>query len=224
MWCGSFFPGPGQVVAVLLDINGLKGSPQDLIIEVPVPDYCLFTNLFSGWFSSLFSGWSVSVNRSPDVVWLSAQTGAPSGLSKTTVTTVQFTEVTVALNGRTRQLPDGLLIFDPSALAIPTTTFDSTYSPNGRWVTTLNPNALSDEIFFDGNAIPVDSTISKGGNAVISYTIVSSDQNLVFSPRWKTSNFTSWPGNTQANILPYHQSEREHAGTPQNPQVQSSSY
>jgi hypothetical protein len=127
-----------------------------------------------------------------------------SCISKTTVTTVQFTGVTVALNGRTHQLPDGLLIFDPSALATPTTTFDSTYAPAGRWVTTLNPNALSDEIFFDGNAIPVDSTISTGGKSVISYTIVSSDQDLVFSPRWNTANFTSWPGNAQANVLPYH--------------------
>jgi hypothetical protein len=220
-WCGTFFPGPGQVVAVLLDIHGLKGSPQDLIIEVPVPDHCWFLEIGNSGSSSGYGGYSVSVNRSPDVVWLHAQIGTPTGLSKTTVTTVQFTGVTMALNGRTHQLPDGLLIFDPSALATPTTTFDSTYASTGRWVTTLNPNALSDEIFFDGSAIPVDSTISRGGKAVISYRIVSTDENLVFPSSWSTKNFTSWPGNSAAEILPYHQSEREHAGTPQNPQVQA---
>ena len=222
-WCWTFYPGPGQVVAVLLDVHGLKGSPQDLIIEVPIPDHCWFSGSGNGSSGSGYGGYSVSVNRSPDVVWLHAQIGTPSGLSRTTVTTVQFTGVTVALNGRTHQLPDGFLIFDPSALATPTTTFDSAYGTTGRWVTTLNPNALSDEIFFDGNAIPVDSTISRGGKAVVSYRIVSTDESLVFPSSWSTADFNSWPGNSAAEILPYHRSEREHAGTPQNPQVQASS-
>ena len=219
-YCNSFIPGPGQVVAVLLDIHGLKGAPQDLIIEVPIPYYCWVT----GWYNA--AGWgaySESVS-SKGVVWLNAQIGTPSGLSKTTVTTLQFTGVTATLNGRTHQLPDGLLVFDPSALAKPTTTFDSGYGPNGRWVTTFNPNALSDEIFFDGSAIPADSTVSRGGKAVISYKLVSSDDSLVFTSLWNTSHFTSWPGNDQAEILPYHQSATEHAGTPQKLTVQASSY
>jgi hypothetical protein len=220
MYCYSFVPGPGQVVAVLLDIHGLKGAPQDLICEVPIPYYCGVP----GWYEAGYGAYSESVSSSKGVVWLHAQIGTPSGLSTTKVTSMQFTGVTVTLNGRTHQLPDGLLVFDPSAVATPTTTFDSGHGPNGRWVTTFNPSALSDEIFFDGYAIPVDGTVARGGKAVISYKIVSSDDSLVFTSQWSTAKFASWPGNDQAEILPYHQSATEHAGTPQNLTVQASSY
>jgi hypothetical protein len=171
------------------------------------------------------SGGPVSWNHfntvgSTDVVWINAHTGKPSGIPTNVATTVQFTGVTFVLNGHTYPLPDGFLIFEPSAPATPTTSFDSTYKPNGRWVTTLNPNNLFDEIFFDGQAVPVDSNITGGGSATISYTTKSTDNNLAFSWQWSAAAYTSWPGNNQAEILPLHQSL--HAGTPLNPAVQQS--
>jgi hypothetical protein len=171
------------------------------------------------------SGAAVSWNHfntvgSTDVVWINAHIGKPSGIPINTTTTVQFTGVTFVLNGHTYPLPDGFLIFDPSAPATPTTSFDSTYLPNGRWVTTLNPNDLFDEIFFDGQAVPVDSNISGGGSATIGYTTESTDNDLAFSWQWSAAAYTYWPGNNQAEILPYHQSL--HAGTPLNPAVQQS--
>jgi hypothetical protein len=171
------------------------------------------------------SGGPVSWNKfntsgSNNVVWINAHIGKPSGIPTNEVTTVQFTGVTFVLNGQTYPLPDGFLIFDPSAPATPTTSFDSTFMPNGRWVTTLNPNNLFDEIFFDGQAVPVDANITGGGSATLSYTTKSTDNNLAFDWQWSAAAYTFWPGNNQAEILPYHQSL--HAGTPLNPAVQQS--
>ena len=171
------------------------------------------------------SGAPVSWNKfntvgSNDVVWINAHIGKPSGIPTNAATTVQFTGVTFTLNGQAYPLPDGFLIFDPSAPATPTTSYDSTYLPHGRWVTTLNPNNLFDEIFFDGQAVPVDSNISGGGSATISYTTESTDNILAFDWQWSAAVYTYWPGNNQAEILPYHNSL--HAGTPLNPAVQQS--
>lgn len=131
-----------------------------------------------------------------------------------------FNGVTFVLNGTTYALPDGFLIFDPSAPATPTTSFKASAGPHGTWITTLNPSHLSDEIFFDGNAIPVDPNISGGGQGTFSYTTNSSDYNLKFSWQWSAAAYTSWPDNNQAQILPYHQGD--HAGTPENTQVRQS--
>ena len=167
-----------------------------------------------------------------NIVWIHAHIGTPSGLSTTTKTTVDFTGVTFVLNGTTYALPDGLLIFDPAAPATPSTSFDPTFAPNGRWTTTLNPNDLSDEIFFDGAAVPVDSNISGGGQATFSYTTNSSSPTFAFNWQWSAAVFTYWPtwtgapgttpnaGNNAAMILPYHNGD--HAGTPENKTVQQS--
>jgi len=157
---------------------------------------------------------------SNNVVWIHAHIGRPNGVSTSSITTVEFANVTFVLNGTTYWLPDGRLIFDPSAPSTPSTTFDPSFAPRGRWTTTVNPNYLSDEIFFDGNAVPVDSNISGGGKATFNYTTESSDNNLSFSWQWSAAAYTYWPGNQEADILPYHQSD--HAGTPENRQVQQS--
>ncbi|MFZ0799032.1 MAG: hypothetical protein WCA13_12475 [Terriglobales bacterium] len=160
---------------------------------------------------------------SNDVVWINAHIGTPSGVPTNAVTTVQFTEVTFVLNGQTYPLPDGFLTFDPSAPATPTTTYDSSYAPNGAWTTTFNPNNLSDEMFFDGQGVPVDSNISGGGSATLSYTTESTDNDLAFSWQWSAAAYTYWPGNNAAEIQPYHGGPQGfHAGTPLNTQVQKS--
>jgi len=157
---------------------------------------------------------------SSDVVWINMHIGKPSGVPTNQVTTVQFTGVSFVLNGKTYGLPDGFLIFNPSAPATPTTTYNSSYAPNGSWTTTLNPSNLSDEIFVDGQAVPVDSNISGGGTANITYITESTDNNLSFNWQWSAAEYTYWPGNNAAEILPYHQSL--HAGTPLNTTVEHS--
>jgi hypothetical protein len=204
----------GSTVTII--INGSTSAP----LHCGIPYVCTIPP--SG---TQISGGPVSWNKfntvgGSDVVWINAHIGKPSGIPTNEVTTVRFTGVTFVLNGITYPLPDGFLIFDPSAPATPTTSFDSTFMPNGRWVTTLNPSNLFDEIFFDGQAVPVDSNISGGGSATVNYTTKSTDNDLDFSWQWSAAVYTSWPGNNQAEILPYHQSL--HAGTPLNPAVQQS--
>ena len=164
---------------------------------------------------------SFNPQGSGDIVWINMHIGTPSGVPTNVVTTVQFTGVNFVLNGQTYGLPDGFLIFDPSAPATPTTTYNASYAPNGAWVTTFNPSSLSDEMFFDGQAVPVDSNISGGGTANLTYTTESTDNNLAFSWQWSAAVYTYWPGNNAADILPYHGGGL-HAGTPLNPQVQQS--
>jgi hypothetical protein len=129
--------------------------------------------------------------------------------------------VNFVLNGVTYGLPDGFLILDPSAPATPTTSYNPAYAPNGAWTTTYNPNNLSDEMFFDGQAVPVNADISGGGKADITYTTESTDNNLAFSWQWSAAAYTYWPDNNGADILPYHGGGL-HASTPLNPQVQQS--
>jgi hypothetical protein len=166
------------------------------------------------------AGAPVSWNRfsasSSDVVWVNAHIGTPSGVPTNTVTTVEFTGVTLNVNGTSYSLPNGTLRFDPSAPAIPSTTFDSTTG----WTTTVNPHDLSDEIFFDGQAVPVNSNLTAGGEATLSFTTKSTDNDLDFQWQWSAAVFTYWPGNNAAEILPYHNSD--HAGTPENAQVKQS--
>ena len=213
-------PTVGGTFPYTVTIHDSAGNTGMLNCSVTVTAICTIPPSGTAIGGSPVSWNKFNTVGSTDVAWIHAHIGTPKGVSATTTTTVQFTGVTFVLNGQTYQLPDGFLIFNPSALATPTTTFDSTFAPNGRWVTTLNPNALCDEIFFDGNAIPVDSNISGGGKATFNYTTLSSDNNLAFSWQWSAAVFTYWPGNNQAQILPCHQSD--HAGTPENRQVQQS--
>jgi hypothetical protein len=224
---GSLGGGPGKISAFSAASGTfspfsttayqLEGST---ILQCPAGPVCVIPPSGTAIGGSPVS-WNKFNTQGPNnVVWIDAHIGTPSGVSTTTVTTVNFTGVTFVLNGTTYPLPDGLLVFNPSAPATPSTTFDATFGLHGRWVTTVNPNDLSDEIFFDGNALPVDSNISGGGQATLSYTTTSTDNNLKFAWQWSAAIYTFWPGNNQAQILAYHHSD--HAGTPENRQVQQS--
>jgi hypothetical protein len=155
---------------------------------------------------------------SNDVVWINAHIGSPQGVSTSQVTTVQFTDVSLVINGKTYGLPDGFLIFDPSAPETPSTSYNSAYQPNGAWTTTVNPSHLSNQLFFDGQALPADSTLSGGGTATVTFTTESTDDNLSFDWQWGAAAYSSWPGNNQAEILAYE--GNLNAGSPTNTQVQ----
>src|ERR1017187_6785291 len=213
---------PYSFTAKVVDSSGLSSgtASQSCNITVTTNPYVCTIPPSSSQCGGSQVQWNCFKAGSGSVVWVNMHIGTPSGVSTSSVTTVQFTNVSLVVNGKTYPLPDGFLIFDPAAPATPTTTFDSSYSPNGRWVTTVNPSHLSDQIFFDGQAIPVDSNISGGGNASISFTTESTDNNLSFGWQWGAAAYSSWPGNNQANILPYH--GNLNAGSLQNSQVQQS--
>ncbi len=163
-----------------------------------------------------FSSFQAQGNQS--VLWVNANIGSVTGVSTSSVTTVQFTNVNMTLNRVTYPLPDGFLIFNPSAPQTPTTTFNSSYGANGAWITTVNPSSLSNQLFFTGQAIPVDSNMQGGGQAAFNFTTESTDSNFAFSWEWAAAAYSAWPGNNQANILPYEGNLQ--AGSPQNQQVQ----
>jgi hypothetical protein len=146
---------------------------------------------------------------SNNVVWIHAHIGKPAGISTSTTTDVDFTNVKFVLNNVTYDLPNGHLVFDPNAPATATTSWNGT-----EWTTTLNPNNLSDEIFFTGDAIPVDANITGGGKAALSFDTSSTSTSLAFSWQWSAAAYSTWLGNTQANIEPVHATL--HAGAPQN--------
>jgi hypothetical protein len=142
-------------------------------------------------------------------VWIHAHIGRPSGISTSTITKVDFSNVTFVLNGITYALPDGHLVFDPAAPSTASTSFGAT-----GWTTTLNPNNLSDEIFFVGDAVPIDANITGGGKANFSFTTTSTSSTLAFKWQWSAAVYTTWLGNNAANIAPVHASL--HAGAPRN--------
>jgi hypothetical protein len=150
------------------------------------------------------------------LVWVHAHIGKPSGIPTTGVTTLRFTGVTISLNGTPYTIPDGVLVFDPSAPSTITTSFSG-----GVWQTLINPNFMSDEMFFTGAAIPVTPSIAAGAKATLTYTTLSSAPGLSFSWEWSAAVYTFWPSDwNQAMIQPYHSSY--HAGTPLNTTVQQS--
>ena len=208
---------PSSVFVV--DVEGYF-APNTQTVVCSLTPSCLLTP-----GQTAISGSPVSWNRftapSNSVVWINAHIGTPSNVSTTQVTQVQFMGVTFAVGTKTYTLPDGIVTFDPAYTGSPTTTFDPSFAGVGAWVTTFNPNHLSDEIFFDGAAVPVDSNIEAGGKATFSYTSLSTDTQLDFSWQWSAAVFTYWPTNwNAAYILAYHNSD--HAGTPENTTVQHS--
>jgi hypothetical protein len=201
----------GSTVAI--NING-KGAGAATPLSCPAFACTI------GPSGTAIAGAPVSWNRfsasSSDVVWVNAHIGTPGGVPTNAVTTVKFSGVMLNVNGTSYALPNGTLIFNPSAPATPSTTFNVSTG----WTTTVNPHDLSDEIFFVGQAVPVNSNLTEGGTATLSFTTQSSDAGLDFQWQWSAAVYAYWPGNNAAEILPYHHTE--HAGTPQNVQVQQS--
>ena len=170
-----------------------------------------------------------SVASAPKYMWVHAHIGTPEGLSTSTRTTIEFTGVALTVNGKRLPMPDGRIVFDPFASSTPTTSFDISAGPSGRWTTTMNPLHLSDEIFFAGDAIPLDSDTARAGHADFNFSANSSDSTVRFSWRWSAATFSKWSavnasqprtGFNNAGILASHAGQ--HAGTPLNSTVQHS--
>jgi hypothetical protein len=104
-----------------------------------------------------------------------------------------------------------------------TTTFNSGLN---QWQTIVNPNNLSDEIFFTGFAIPVDANLAAGGQANFTFNVQTSNTHFGFKWQWSAAVYTFFPVNlNQALIQPYHgtgPTGSQHAGTPNNTQIQQS--
>jgi hypothetical protein len=155
-------------------------------------------------------------------VWIHAHFNSASGIPTNSVTTVLVSNVSFVLNATSYPMPSGLVTFDPSAPAT-TTVYNASLN---QWQTTINPNNISDENFFDGVAIPVDAAIAGGGQATLTFTTTSNVKPIAFPWQWSAAVFTFWPTDwNHALIQPYHgngPTGSQHAGTPDDTQVQMS--
>jgi hypothetical protein len=194
----------------VFDKDGNKGTTH---CSVTVDAACTIPGVTIS--NTSWNSFRIPTGTSP-VVWVHAHIGKPSGIPTTVKSTVLYTGGSLSLGGTSHALPDGLLIFDPAAPATITTTFNATAN---RWETLVNPQNLSDEIFFTGAAIPVTPDIAAGANATWKFTVASDAPELSFSWQWSAAVYTFWPADwNQALIEPYH--AIDHAGTPLNPTVQ----
>jgi hypothetical protein len=150
------------------------------------------------------------------VVWINAHISGAGNVPTNTITTVDFTGVTLVVNTKTYALPNGQILFTPG-----TSTPTTVVNPDGSWTTTVPPT-FNNDIFFDGQAIPVDANLENGGGgntgSTLSFSTNSSDSALQFSWQWGAAVYTSWPGNAAANIEPVH--AQLQAGAPQNTATQ----
>ena len=210
---GTDASNPVSLTVKIINANGCQNNCTAGIRNGPKPPACTITGVTIS--NTSWNQFNVPNGTSP-LVWVHAHLNGISGVPKTGVTTVQFTSVSITLGTTSYSLPDGVMIFDSSAPATPSTTFSG-----GKWTTTFNPNNLSDEMFFTGAAIPVTPAIAAGTKATLTYTSMASVQGLSYSWQWSAAVYTFWPTDwNQALVLPYHKSD--HAGTPENTTVQKS--
>jgi hypothetical protein len=215
----TFTAGPDTTVPIsitvkIINANGCQNNCTAGVSNVPNPPACTITGVTIS--DTSWNKFNIPSGTSPNV-WVHAHIGALKGIPTTGVTTVQFVNVSISLNGTPYALPDGVMIFDSSAPATISTTYNG-----GKWITTVNPNNMSDEMFFTGAAIPVTPAIAAGAKATLTYTTVASVQGISFSWQWSAAVYTFWPADwNQALIQPFH-GNGLHAGTPLNTKVQKS--
>lgn len=186
-----------------------------IVIGPPVPTACVIPPI-----DSAISGAPVSWNgfKAPagSVVWINAHLDAKN-VPTNTITTVDFTGVTLVVNATSYALPNGQVIFNPAV-----STAATVVNADGSWTTTVSPT-FNNDIFFVGQAIPVDANMENGGGgntgSTLSFTTNSSDSTLSFQWQWSAAVYTSWPGNAAANIEPVH--AQQQAGAPLNPAVEA---
>lgn len=160
--------------------------------------------------------WNGFTAPAGSVVWINAHLDTKN-VPTNTITTVDFTGVTLVVNATSYALPNGQVVFNP-AISTPTTVVNA----DGSWTTTVNPS-FNNDIFFDGQAIPVDANLENGGHgntgSTLSFSTNSSDSSLQFQWQWSAAVYTSWPGNAAANIEPVH--AQLQAGAPLNKAVEA---
>jgi hypothetical protein len=188
-------------------INTVTGGPATLSCPTPA---CVIPPSGTAISGSPVS-WNGFTAPAGSVVWINAHLDA-SNVPTNTITTVDFTAVTLVVNATSYTLPNGQVVFNP-AVSTPSTVVN----PDGSWTTTVNPT-FNNDIFFDGQAIPVDSNLENGGHgntgSTLSFSTSSSDSSLKFQWQWGAAVYTSWPGNAAANIEPVHAAQQ--AGAPLN--------
>jgi hypothetical protein len=153
-----------------------------------------------------------------DSIWFNAHLTNTSGIPASGAT-IHFSGAMVTSSAFTAPLPDGAIIFSPSA-ACATTSFSG-----NTWTTTV-PISGSDEIFLTGLALPLPSGLTGGLNPVTVTGIFSASvPGISVSWQWGAAVYACFtPPNAgfynSLNVKPTHQNacnlnNGDHAGTPE---------
>jgi hypothetical protein len=154
-----------------------------------------------------------------DSIWFNVHLTKANGIPASGAT-IRFSGATVTSSAFTVPLPDGAIIFSPSAACATTS-----YSGN-TWTTTV-PISGSDEIFLTGLALPLPSGLMGGLNPVTVTGIFSASvPGISVSWQWGAAVYARFTTPNAAfynslNVKPTHQNacnpnNGDHAGAPEN--------
>jgi hypothetical protein len=155
-----------------------------------------------------------------DTIWFNAHikvSGVPSSGA-----TITFCGSTVTSSAFSANVPNGVIVFSPSA-SCTSTSFNSS---TNTWTTTTPSSANDDEIFLTGLALQVPSGLPGGGISPNLCGIFSSTvAGLNVQWQWGAAVYTCWPPApgvyNMLNVKAGHQTacnvnNGDHAGTPEN--------
>lgn len=211
----NFVPGPGQVVAVLMYVDGFNMSNsasnhvQDLILEVPVPPMMPSCVGMTSTISTNFG------NDTPagSVLWFNSNAHIDHPTDGT-VLSIRNSKVNV--NGTNYAVPDADITFT-SSVNCETTTYSASFN---RWITKI-PVSGDDEVFLTGVAIPVTAALANHASVSWTMNFYSSQPMQPVEWKWGAAAFPSFPADyNAANIKPGHQHScnypgGDHAGSPE---------
>jgi hypothetical protein len=220
--CFNGTPAEAGTFSFVLDVTDSESPPMTATATCPfniasaLPTACVIPPSGTAIPGSPVS-WNGFTAPPGSVVWVNAHISNPGNVPTDTITTVDFTGVSLVVNATTYALPNGQIVFNP-ATSTPTTVVNA----DGSWTTTV-PATFSNDIFFVGQAIPVDSNLENGGGgntgSTLSFQTNSSDNALKFQWQWGAAVYTYWPGNANAMIEPVHAAQQ--AGAPLDPTTEA---
>jgi PEP-CTERM motif-containing protein len=134
--------------------------------------------------SSNFNGTSIGAGNT---VWFNSHMKV-SGLSSTRTTTINITNVTIALGGQTYIVPDATILFSPTATTA-STHFDSA---TNRWISIVPVSQAGADPFMTGLGLMLPNGLAGGQNPVIMQATFSSDANVSIDWQWSAAVYTEF--------------------------------
>jgi hypothetical protein len=201
--------------------NGQTSDTINCSSPTPTPTPTPCPPCAESCIQSNFNGTAIGAG---DTIWFNAHIKA-SGIPSSGAT-ISFCGSTVTSSAFSAAVPNGKIVFSPSATCA-TTTFDSS---SNTWTTTV-PISGSDEIFLTGLALPVPSGLPGGGISPVWCGIFSASvPGISVQWQWGAAVYTCFPpvpgGYNSLNIKPTHQNacnvnNGDHAGTPESKAIQN---
>jgi hypothetical protein len=137
--------------------------------------------------TSNFNGTSIAAGNT---VWFNSHMKV-SGLSSTQSTTINITNITIALGGQTYVMPDATIVFSATA-ATATTHFDS---GTNRWISIVPTSQAGADPFMTGLGLLLPFGLAGGQNPVVMQATFSSTANVSIDWQWSAAAYTTFSNN-----------------------------